>query len=278
VLQASPEAQDPVSDSLVILIGKVSAVATCCLLVLCSPGVAFGQSRFSAPREETADRDTIAVPDTNEALFSAIKDLKVQKRNPDGSVTLSDGKTVVYPDKSVVFERGGQRYIRTADGKITKIATPPAPVIMRKDPVTGAERYYRVGPGNTAAEIKFPGDAGSKDRDHQRRQASDSPAASGTGFLISANGYLLTNYHLVDSSRKIVVHISGSERPAKVVKIDPGNDLALLKIDGSFAAIPLGDARAVAVGDSVMTIGYPNIQVQVKLANWIPRRFSTVSN
>jgi S1-C subfamily serine protease len=86
--------------------------------------------------------------------------------------------------------------------------------------------------------------------------------ASGSGFFISSDGYLLTNYHLVNGSRKIVVRTSNSEGLAKVVKIDPANDLALLKINGTFSAIPLGDARAVAVGDSVMTIGYPNIQVQ----------------
>src|SRR2546426_11098493 len=94
-------------------------------------------------------------------------------------------------------------------------------LLQRRDPVTGTERYYRVGPDNKAVEIEFPGNTASNKGEHQHLQASDFAVASGTGFFISTDGYLLTNYHLVKGSRKLVVHASDSERPAKVVKIDP---------------------------------------------------------
>ena len=213
---------------------KAAAVATFCLLVLWSALVASCQ-----------------IVDPNATVVS---------RNADGSVTFSDGATI-YPDMSVVYQRGGRTFLRTKGGKVTDI-TSPTSVITKKDPVTGVEHYYRVGPDNKAVEIKFPDAVAGNNGKRQPRQASDFPLASGSGFSISSDGYLFTNYHLVNGSRKIVVHTSNSEGLAKVVKIDPANDLALLKVDGSFFAIPLGDARGVAVGDSVMTIGYPNIQVQ----------------
>jgi len=214
---------------------RKSSVATWSLLVLCSAWLASGQ-----------------VPD--------LRDATVVSRNADDSVTFSNGVTM-YPDKSVVYQRAGRTFLRTyPDGKVTDI-TPPTSVIMRKDPQTGMERYYRVGPDNKAVEIKFPGEVASKGS-NSNRDPSNSPTASGTGFFISPDGYLLTNYHLVSGSRKIVVRTGDTEKPAKVVRVDAGNDLAVLKIDGSFSAIPLGDARVVGVGESVMTIGYPNIQVQ----------------
>jgi S1-C subfamily serine protease len=231
---------------------RAARVATYSLFILCSAWVASGQAPVYDPNTTT-----------------------VVSRNSDGSVTFSDGVTM-YPDKTIVYQRGGRTFLRTyPDGKVTDI-TPPTSVIMRKDPATGVDRYYRVGPDNKAVEIKFPGDVASKGS-NRNRDSSSSPAASGTGFFISSDGYLLTNYHLVSASRKIVVHTGDAEKPAKVVRIDAGNDLAVLKIEGTFGAIPLGDARAVAVGDSVMTIGYPNIQVQGSAAKFTKGEVSSLA-
>src|SRR5207249_6295163 len=111
---------------------------------------------------------------------------QIVSRNPDGSVTFDNGVTI-YPDRSIVREIGGRKFLRTPDGKVTDI-TPPTSVIMRKDPQTGVERYYRVGPDNKAVEIKFPGEVASKGSS-RNRDSSNSPSASGTGFFISPDGY-----------------------------------------------------------------------------------------
>src|SRR6266436_4587175 len=209
-----------------------AAVATSCLLVLWSALVASSQiSKFDPTRITPIGS---LVPDMSNA--------QIVSRNPDGSVTFDNGVTI-YPDMSVVVQRGGRTLLRTSDGNITDI-TSPTSVITKKDPVTGVEHYYQVGPDNKAVEIKFPDAVARNSGERQRRHATDSPVASGSGFFISSDGYLLTNHHLVNGSRKIVVRTSNFEGSAKVVKIDPGNDLALLKIDGSFSAVPLGDARA----------------------------------
>jgi S1-C subfamily serine protease len=188
-------------------------------------------------------------------------DATIVGKNPDGTTRWSDGwntdglARIAYKDLE-----GGIRLIRYPDGHIERVQLATT-VITRRDPETGVERYYRIGPDNKAVEINFPGEVAPKGSNHNR-DSPNSPAASGTGFFISPDGYLLTNYHVVSGSHKIVVRTGDAERPAKVVRIDAGNDLAVLKVEGNFNAIPLGDARAVAVGDSVMTIGYPNIQLQ----------------
>lgn len=152
----------------------------------------------------------------------------------------------------------------------------PTTIITRKDPETGVERFYRVGPDNRPVEIKFSDE--SKGKSPRRGGASlDSPASSGTGFFISSDGYLLTNYHLVASAAKVMVRMAGSDKPARIVRTDAGNDLALLKIPGNFEAIPLGDAGRVTVGASVMTIGYPNIQIQGASAKFTKGEISSLT-
>ena len=90
----------------------------------------------------------------------------------------------------------------------------------------------------------------------------DSPTASGTGFFITDDGYLISNYHVVkDATRVRVVTRSGTV-PAKVVQVDEANDIALLKVDGQFAVLPVASSRAVALGGTVATVGFPDPGLQ----------------
>lgn len=81
----------------------------------------------------------------------------------------------------------------------------------------------------------------------------------GTGFLISADGYLLTNHHVVDNASKIRVRMSDRrEFEAKLVGSDPLSDVALLKVEGkSLPALPLGDSAKLKSGQWVVAIGSP---------------------
>lgn len=81
----------------------------------------------------------------------------------------------------------------------------------------------------------------------------------GSGFFISADGYIVTNHHVVEGAIKVeVVTDSGEIIEAKVVGSDPGTDLALLKVktDKPFPAVALGRAEA-KVGDWVIALGNP---------------------
>jgi serine protease Do len=87
-----------------------------------------------------------------------------------------------------------------------------------------------------------------------------SPRSSlGSGFIISPDGYVVTNNHVVASGGDIVVRLSrGTEHAARVVGTDPPTDLALLKIDTStLPVLPLGDSDRLQVGEPVMAIGNP---------------------
>ncbi len=87
-----------------------------------------------------------------------------------------------------------------------------------------------------------------------------SPRSSlGSGFIVSPDGYVVTNNHVVAGGTQIVVKLDrGSEHPAKVVGTDPATDLALLKIEATgLPVLPLGDSDRLQVGEPVMAIGNP---------------------
>jgi serine protease Do len=90
---------------------------------------------------------------------------------------------------------------------------------------------------------------------------SNTVTVGGTGFFITADGYILTNNHLVEkdkTTRVLVTTLAGKEYDAEIVGTDAGTDLALLKIkakDMPFAE--LGDSAKVKVGEWVLAIGNP---------------------
>jgi len=88
------------------------------------------------------------------------------------------------------------------------------------------------------------------------------PTASGTGFLITDDGYLISNYHVVKDAAKVRLLTSAGTMDAKVVRVDAANDLALLKADGKFSPLPVAPSRSVNLGTTVATVGFPNIGLQ----------------
>jgi serine protease Do len=82
----------------------------------------------------------------------------------------------------------------------------------------------------------------------------------GSGFIISNDGYIFTNNHVVEQADKILVKISdGKEYEAKVIGTDPNTDIALIKIkpDNSLSVVEIGDSDKVRVGEWVIAIGNP---------------------
>jgi serine protease Do len=82
----------------------------------------------------------------------------------------------------------------------------------------------------------------------------------GTGFIISADGYILTNNHVVNGADEVLVKLSdGRELKADIKGLDEKLDLALIKISdkGTFPTTELGDSDALEVGEWVMAIGNP---------------------
>lgn len=81
----------------------------------------------------------------------------------------------------------------------------------------------------------------------------------GTGFIISENGYIVTNEHLVADGKKIFVRLTDErEFDAVIVGTDKYNDIAVLKIEATgIKAVPLGNSDSVRTGDLVVAIGNP---------------------
>ena len=84
-------------------------------------------------------------------------------------------------------------------------------------------------------------------------------AASGSGFILTDDGYVLTNYHVIEDSSSITVSLyNGETYDAKLIGYDESNDIAVLKVDAEgLVPVVLGDSDNLNVGDSVVAIGNP---------------------
>ncbi len=94
-------------------------------------------------------------------------------------------------------------------------------------------------------------------REYERRSVPR--PSTGSGFLISSDGYVLTNHHVVEDAEEIVVALSDRrEREAELIGADPISDLALLKIDASeLPVVAIGSSENLQVGEWVVAIGSP---------------------
>jgi serine protease Do len=125
-----------------------------------------------------------------------------------------------------------------------------------------------AGPINTSAPQEFSfGGPGGDEGNPLGRFFHGSPMprqhgmqhAQGSGFLISADGLVLTNAHVVDGAKEVTVKLSDHrEYKAKVLGADRSSDIAVLKIDGhELPTVTLGNSDQLGVGDYVLAIGEP---------------------
>ena len=84
-------------------------------------------------------------------------------------------------------------------------------------------------------------------------------AAAGSGFLFTGDGYILTNYHVVQDANSVTVSTyDGTKYDARIIGFDESNDVAVLKIDAEgLTPVVIGDSDNLNVGDSVVAIGNP---------------------
>jgi len=102
------------------------------------------------------------------------------------------------------------------------------------------------------------------DRFFRGQQPHDSPQkyhqmAQGSGCIISSNGYILTNHHVVGNVDTIIVKFhDGQELVAKVIGSDEKSDVAVIKVEGkNLPVLPLGDSDKLRIGEWVIAIGNP---------------------
>ncbi len=140
-----------------------------------------------------------------------------------------------------------------------KAATSFAPVIKRVSPsvvkvvISGkAENTGMQDPANNPMFRHFFGQG-------QRQQQMPKQQGLGSGVIVTADGYILTNNHVVDHASEVKVSLQdGREFSAKVIGTDPKTDLAVIKIDATgLPAIQMTDSEQVEVGDTVIAVGNP---------------------
>src|SRR6185369_10173157 len=81
----------------------------------------------------------------------------------------------------------------------------------------------------------------------------------GSGVIVNSSGYILTNGHVVDNASEVKVALSDKrELPGKIIGIDPGTDIAVIKVNADhLATLPFADSSKVEVGDICLALGNP---------------------
>ncbi|QCO68066.1 Do family serine endopeptidase [Luteimonas yindakuii] len=153
----------------------------------------------------------------------------------------------------------------------TRLVEQVAPGVVSIEVLVGAPaaRAQRGGPGQVPDEemlpeifrrffgpgFPFPGTPGAPDADPGMPRGT----STGTGFVISADGYVLTNHHVVENAQTVTVRLQDRRQfEAKIVGSDQESDVALLKIDASgLTALRAGNASLVKPGQWAVAIGSP---------------------
>jgi len=91
---------------------------------------------------------------------------------------------------------------------------------------------------------------------------SEGRTVAGTAFFVTDDGYLITCEHVVRGSTSFHVETASGSLPAKLVRSSRPRDIALLKVNGAFQALPVAQGSTLKLGEAVFTIGFPNPQFQ----------------
>src|SRR5256712_4754660 len=157
--------------------------------------------------------------------------------------------------------------VKAASGRAISHATPP---------LTGLVNFADVAGHTSPAVVNIDATARGRDRSRRRGrtmieppdplEGPDSPRSdpphrgAGSGFIIDADGSILTNNHVIDRAERITVKLSdGRSLRARVIGADPDTDIALIKVDGQtgLPVAPLGDSSSLRMGEWVCAIGNP---------------------
>ena len=146
---------------------------------------------------------------------------------------------------------------RTAPAVVSIVASADVPnlEVCYYNPFGGDDDFFRGFGGDFNPDFRIPG--------YCQRGTRRQRVGAGTGFLVSADGYLLTNKHVVDDEQAEYTVVLNDEAHrgekviAKVLAKDPGNDIAVLKIEKTgLPFLNFGDSDQLQVGQTAIAIGY----------------------
>lgn len=152
-------------------------------------------------------------------------------------------------NRQVIKQKSQDELLTVAVQKITPSVVS---VVVSKD-VPQLEVVYENPFGNDP----FFKDFGFQVPVYRQKGTINQKVGAGSGFIITSDGYILTNKHVVyDTAASYTVLLSsGAQKAAKVVYIDQSNDIAIIKIDGTYSPVSLGNSDSLKLGQSVIAIG-----------------------
>ncbi|HOX37855.1 MAG TPA: DegQ family serine endoprotease [Candidatus Brocadiia bacterium] len=147
-------------------------------------------------------------------------------------------------------QENGKAALLKASKAFTEVAKKAVPAVV----FVYVEKEMSGGMQQSPFDMPFP----FFDRSPQQRQPFKAQG-SGSGFIISPDGYIVTNNHIVGDVTKISVKTSdGKEYEAKLVGADPKSDVALIKVEAEgLPCLAFGDSDALEVGEWVIAVGNP---------------------
>ena len=136
-------------------------------------------------------------------------------------------------------------------------------VAAAQNSVVGIHNYQMVTVNNNSYGGGWPFyyyyyGGGQNGQNDQQPEQVEQLAGSGSGVIYSSDGYVITNYHVVEGASRVTVLLGEEEVDAKVIGYDSVQDIALLKVDRTgLPAAKVGDSAAVRTGEFVIAIGSP---------------------
>lgn len=143
--------------------------------------------------------------------------------------------------------------------KVVEAASPAVVSVVASKDVPVIERFF-IDPfaDDPFFQDFFDGDSGFQIPQFRQKGTEKKEVSSGTGFLVSADGLIITNKHVVADTEAEYTALfnDGKKMSAKVLARDPVQDLAVLRVEGSgFTYLLLGDSQEVKIGQTVIAIG-----------------------
>ncbi len=180
-----------------------------------------------------------------------------------------NGKTAMSPEAegslTATIPQGGTQEEQTV-AVVEHVSPAVVSIVVSKDVPTYEQYYTNPGAGNPLFNQFF---GNMQVPQYRQNGTQNQEIGAGSGFLVTADGYIVTNRHVVsdEQAQYTVVLQDGGKYDAKVLGRDPVNDIAVLKIekkpaegetpaDGDFPFLAFGDSSQLKVGQSVIAIGY----------------------
>jgi len=176
---------------------------------------------------------------------AAIGGYKLLEPKNDGLLSFADQQKVLFANNPKISSAGAVDFVEAA------AAVSPAVVHIKTSYGGSSASQGRSSSPMDMFEDFFGGGG--------RRMQRAPRAASGSGVILTPDGYIVTNNHVVDNADKIEVILSDRRKvSAKVIGKDPNTDLALIKVDATdLPVVKMGNSDNVQIGEWVLAVGFP---------------------